>query len=58
MKTKIPSGSRRDKTGKTAKQNKWNDPHYAKSACGKGGNYHKQWGRFRRMKVKKSPIGR
>ena len=30
MKTKIPSGSKRDKTGPTKKQNKYKDPFYAR----------------------------
>ncbi len=56
MKNKILSGSKRDKTSPTPKQNKWNSAFYAKAACSKGGNYHSQYTKWRNMKIKKSPL--
>ena len=46
----------RDKNKATPKQNKWNDPFYAKARCGEGRNYTVNYGKWIAMKIKRSPF--
>ena len=48
----------RKKNGPTLKQNKWQDPIYAREACmrSKNPNPTKAWNAYRKMKIKFNPL--
>ncbi len=52
LKDKIKSGSQRDKSGPTPKQNKWKNGFYARARCKTYSSYDK----WLLMKNKKSPF--